>query len=264
MHPTNIRNLIIACMLGLLASPVLASDIAKEQRWADQVVDSILVGQAEWLRADDHEFLGIYAEPTTDKGVGGVILLHGVGAHPNWTDVILPLRTQLPERGWYTLSLQMPILPNDAEVKDYAPLFEEIAPRVDAGIAFLKSKGVTNIVLIGHSMGATMASYFVANNDAPEIKALVMVGATGVLFKDPERDVVQSLKKIKKPVLDLSGSDDNPQVLETQALKAEAAKASGNSGYEEIRVADANHFFVGKEDELVENVGNWIGQCGER
>jgi predicted alpha/beta-hydrolase family hydrolase len=263
MRSTNVGVFALALGVSVLGFHVLASDLAKEQRWADQTVDSIIIGDAEWLQAGDHEFLGIYTESATDKSVGGAILMHGIGVHPNWTDVIHPLRTRLPEVGWHTLSLQMPILANEADVKDYAPLFSEIAPRVDAGIAFLKSKGIKNIVLIGHSMGATMASYFAANNDIPEVKAIVMVGATGTTFKDPERDVIQSLKKIKKPVLDLSGSEDMPDVLETQALKAETARAAGNDRYEEIRIEGANHFLVGKEDELVQSVGNWMAQFGE-
>jgi dienelactone hydrolase len=252
----------LALALTVAATFASASDVAKEKRWANQIVDSIMTGDAEWLQAGDHEFLGIYTEPTTDKALGGAIVLHGIGVHPNWTDVILPVRTRLPDEGWYTLSLQMPILANDADPKDYAPLFSEVAPRIDAGIAFLKSQGVDNIVLIGHSMGATMASYYMANHDNPEVKALVMIGATGLSFNDPERDVIQSLKKIHKPVLDLSGSEDLPEVLETQALKAETAKAAGNEQYEEIRIEGANHFLVGKEDELVESVGEWIKQFG--
>jgi pimeloyl-ACP methyl ester carboxylesterase len=250
-------------MFGLLSAHVQASDLAKEQRWADQIVDSIITGEAQWLQAGDIEFLSIYTEPTTDSSLGGAIIMHGIGVHPNWPDVILPLRTRLPDVGWHTLSLQMPVLANDAETSEYRPLFSEIAPRVDAGVEFLKSKGVNNIVLIGHSMGATMASYYMANHDQPEVKALLMIGATGYSFKDPELDVIQSLKKIKKPVLDISGSEDLPDVLTTQALKAETAKTSGNMHYDEIRIEGANHFLVGKEDELVNEVGNWIEQFGK-
>jgi len=263
MRSANRVVLSIALLFGLLSADLHASDLAKEKRWADQVVDAIITGEAEWLQAGDHEFLSIYTEPTADKAIGGTIVMHGIGVHPNWVDVILPLRTQLPDAGWHTLSLQMPVLANDSDAEDYAPLFSEIAPRIDAGIAFLKSKGVKNIVLIGHSMGATMASYYMANHDLPQVKALVMIGATGTSFKDPKRDVIQSLKKIKKPVLDLSGSEDLPDVLETQALKSETAKAAGNKQYREIRIAGANHFLVGKEDELVNEVANWIEQFGE-
>jgi hypothetical protein len=36
-----------------------ASDVEKERRWADQIVDSLIDGDAVWLSAGDHEFLGI-------------------------------------------------------------------------------------------------------------------------------------------------------------------------------------------------------------
>jgi hypothetical protein len=37
-----------------------------------------------------------------------------MGAHPDWPEVIQPLHSGLPESGWTTLSVQMPILANDA------------------------------------------------------------------------------------------------------------------------------------------------------
>ncbi len=245
-------------VLVIFSLSAQASDLAKEKRWADQTVDSIMTGDAVWLKADGQKFLGIYTEPTTDKKLGGVIVLHGLGAHPNWTDVVQPLRTRLPDTGWFTLSLQMPILDNKADYKDYKPLYSEIAPRINAGINFLKNKGVKNITIIGHSMGATMAGYYVANNKRPEIRSLVAIGATGNMFKDPKLDYIQSLKKISIPVLDLSGSDDLPGVVQTKKLKAKTAREAGNKNYYQVEIKGANHFLVGKEDELVTEVNKWL------
>jgi len=241
---------------------VSASDIKKEKRWADQIVDSIMTGEPEWLNANNQKFLAIYTANTTDKSLGAAIILHGVGAHPNWVDVVQPLRTQLPDYGWHTLSIQMPILPNDADLSAYVPLFSEIAPRINAAIDYLQKKDIGTIILIGHSMGATMAGYFMANNDHPAVKALVSIGATGNLFKDPERDYIQSLKKIKKPILDVSGSDDLPDVVKTKSLKATTAKKAGNINYQQVEIKDANHFLVGKETEMLEAIGKWIKQFG--
>ena len=245
-------------VLVIFSLSAQASDLAKEKRWADQTVDSIMTGDAVWLKADGQKFLGIYTEPTTDKKLGGVIVLHGLGAHPNWTDVVQPLRTRLPDTGWFTLSLQMPILDNKADYMDYKPLFPEIAPRINAGLNYLKSKGVKKITIIGHSMGATMAGYYVANNKRPEIRSLVAIGATGTMFKDPKLDYIQSLKNIKIPVLDLSGSNDLPTVVNTKKLKAKTAREAGNKNYYQIEIKGANHFLVGKEDELVKAVDNWL------
>ena len=51
----------------LLCNISYASDIAKEKRWADQIVDSIIVGDAEWLKAKGQKFLGIYNEHAKEK-----------------------------------------------------------------------------------------------------------------------------------------------------------------------------------------------------
>lgn len=243
---------------SLLATGVAASDMAKEKRWADQIVDVIMTGEPQWLVADGHKFLSIYTEGANNQKSDGVIVVHGTGVHPNWADVVQPLRTQLPESGWHTLALQMPILHNEAKHDEYKPLFPEIAPRLNAGITFLKSKGVKRIIIIGHSMGATMAGYYMATNPGAQVQALVAIGATGLMFHEPKLDFVQSLKKIKKPILEISGSDDLPEVLKTTALKAQTAKDAGNKHYRQIKIDGANHFLVGKEDELIDIVNDFL------
>lgn len=87
-----------------------ASDRAKEQRWADQIVDFLVVGEAVRLQTGEERFLGLFTEAATEPVKGAVIVIHGVGVHPDWQDVVAPLRTGLPEHGWATLSIQMPIL----------------------------------------------------------------------------------------------------------------------------------------------------------
>jgi pimeloyl-ACP methyl ester carboxylesterase len=248
----------LAILAQFSALIVQASDLAKEQRWADQIIDSIMVGEARWLSAKGQKFLGIYSEITTKKSFGGIIILHGIGIHPNWTDIVHPLRTRLPDHGWHTLSLQMPILANEAEYDDYAPLFAEIAPRINAGVAFLHQKGINNIIIIGHSLGSTMASYFIANNPNVGIKALVAVGVSGDLFNDNQLGYFATLAKLKLPILDIFGSHDLLAVLDTEQDKAEIAREAGNLNYLQLKVPNANHFFEGKEDQLIENIVKWL------
>ena len=243
---------------GLFSLNVPASDTAKEKRWSDQIVDSLMVGDAQWLTANDQKFLAIYAEHTTAKAQGAAIVIHGSGVHPNWPDVVYPLRTQLPDHGWQTLSIQMPILANDANYKEYAPLFVEIAPRINAAIAFLRSKGISNIVIVAHSLGSTMSGYYLAKNPNSGVKAFVAVGVPGILFDDNERDFLQSLKTINIPVLDIFGSRDLDGVLASADQKAKVARKAGNKHYNQLKVDGANHFFVDKQDDLVKRVRGWL------
>lgn len=258
---TPTLRIILGCLLmaaGL--SLAQASDTAKEKRWADQIVDELIDGEAVWLKADGHEFLAIHTEQSSDAPKGAAIILHGIGVHPNWPDVIYPLRTRLPERGWATLSLQMPILANDAEDDEYAPLMPEVPPRIDAAVAFLKQQGIDNIVLIGHSLGGKMAIYYIASG-APsvgDIKAVVSVGLNARETVHQSLDTALALEKFTLPVLDLMGSEDNPDVKNTAALRRDAAAAAGNQRYEQKIMPGANHFHVGKEAEFVDAVDAWI------
>ena len=239
----------------LFANPGFASDLAKEKRWADQVVDAILDGEAVWLNDGSSDFLGIYTEAGEDKG-RAVIVMHGTGIHPNWQQVIQPLRVDLTEHDWNTLAIQMPILPNEAEYHEYAPLYDEVAPRINAAIEYLNNNGSKDIVLIGHSQGAAMAAYYLSTS-RQDVKGFVAIGMAA--FADDERmNSTKALEKIRVPVLDIYGDEDLEGILKSVGARAAAAKKAGNADYTQIEAAGSNHFFDGKESELVEAIAKWL------
>ncbi|MFN2309295.1 MAG: alpha/beta fold hydrolase [Gammaproteobacteria bacterium] len=233
-------------------------DTAKEQRWADQIVGSLLVGTPEWLEADSHKFLAIFTEEQSGTPKGGVILLHGIGVHPDWPDVIHPLRSELPEHGWATLSIQLPVLPNEAEFDDYLPLIQAAAPRIRAALAFLKSKDIRPVVLAGHSLGAVMGSAALAEGDGLELAGFVAIGMGQ--GRDPRVDTTAQLAKLRVPVFDLYGSRDLDAVRATIPVRAAAARRAGLKHYRQTEVVGADHFFVGQEEELVRRVRGWLEQ----
>lgn len=236
-----------------------ATDAAKEKRWSEQIVESLLVGKAEWLEAGGQKFLGLYTEDQTGKPKGGAIILHGIGVHPDWPDVVYPLRSELPNYGWTTLSIQMPILANEATLKDYIPLMKEAAPRIQAAHAFLKAKGNEPIVLIGHSLGATMATATLQEIGVDGIRGLVVIGMSSSDL-DPQLDTTAQLAKLKLPIFDLYGSRDLDEVLAAAAPRAAALRKAGHTQYRQMAVEGADHFFVGLEDELVRWVRGWLEQ----
>ena len=250
---TLLRLLTIALLT--LSFNLHASDLAKEKRWANQVVDAIIDGDAVWLNDGSHDFLGIYTEAEEDKQ-RAVIVMHGTGIHPDWQQVIQPLRVGLTKHHWNTLSIQMPILPNEAEYPEYAPLYDEVAPRINAAITYLKDKGAKNIVLIGHSQGASMTAYYLST-PKQDVNGFVAIGMAA-FADDPRMNSILSLQKIKIPVLDLYGDDDLEQIKLSISDRAESAKKAGNKSFTQVEIAGANHFFDGKEKELVEAVSNWL------
>lgn len=234
-----------------------ASDLEKEKRWSEQVVDALVVGDAVQLEANGSPFLGIFTEANETTGKRAVILLHGMGVHPDWPEIINPLRSELPEHGWSSLSIQMPILANDAALADYAPLFGEVGPRVEAAVAFLREQGNRTIVLIGHSLGASMAATYLAAHPQHGLAGLVAIGM-GVIELDDKMNSALALEKIGIPVLDISGSRDLDGVLNSAKTRATAARKGGNADYRQTQVEGADHFFVGVDDDLTRRVYGWL------
>lgn len=260
----RLKPLLIVLFTGFLLGGSIshASDMDKEKRWADQIVGNLVVGDATWLEIGDKKILGIYTEQATDKAKGGVIIMHGLGVHPDWNDVISPLRQELPEHGWSTLSIQMPILGNEASLEEYEPLMKEVPERINAAVKYFTDKGIGNITLIGHSLGSVMGASYLANDkiNAKNIRAFIAIAMVAQKKASPEMDTIAFIEKIKIPVLDIYGSQDMVSVLGTADLRKAAARRAKNKLYRQVKVMGANHFFTGLNDDLVRRVYSWLAR----
>ena len=232
------------------------SDTAKEQRWAEQVIDTLFDGDPVWLNADGHEFLALEMESSDGDTGRGAIVVHGIGIHPNWDTVIRPLRVGLTEHGWHTLSIQMPILPNEAASAEYLPLLDEVAVRINSAIDHLTKLGQEQIVIVAHSMGATMTMRYMEDVPNTPVRALVLIGMQG--GPDTVHDNAATLERVTLPVLDLYGSDDLEGVVNFKDRKAAAAGVAKNDQFQQTMVDGADHFFAGLDDTLVDVVSAWL------
>jgi len=220
-------------------------DYAKEARWASFIEDGLMDGDVVLLKANDHEFLAIYTESESDTKQTAVIV-HGLGVHPDWPQVIQPLRVALTERGFNTLSIQMPVLENGVGSDGYAPLLVDADNRINSAVNYLTAQGLEANVLIAHSLGSVMSTHYLANNANP-FKRYVGIGMP--------KTTAQYLSNIDIPVLDLYGNDDIPPVLNGIKLKAQQSKH--NSNYTQIEVG-ADHFFNDKDDLLIDTISTWL------
>lgn len=264
-------RIVMSLILGLaLSSGAHAVFKQREDRWAAQIQETLLIGEPVWLTArqkkKDEKFFAIYTPASNGPAKGAVLIMHGQGRHPDWPEVISPLRRQLPERGWTTLSLQMPLLPAGAPAIALGPLFEESPARIRAGLEFLRAKGAKRIVLLGHELGAAMGAAFLAKEQPEGVSGFVGVALEApttqstIYTLDPRLYTPNSLAKITLPVLDIYGGHDHPNVTETDRLRAAAAQQAGNKHYEQSRFPDADHYFTGYEDDLVDAVQRWLDQ----
>ena len=170
------------------------SDAAREKRWSDQIIPNLVVGDAVHLEAAGARFLALYAAEGQPRGA--VILAHGPGLHPDH-GITGELRMHLVERGYATLSLQMPVLP--AEVDDgaaYQALFPEAAERIEAGARFLAGKGHKRFAIVSHAMGSAMAHEYLRRSPGAPVAAWAALSFYGVF------------EPMRFPVFDLYGSND--------------------------------------------------------
>ncbi len=69
------------------------------------------------LTAKQEEFLALYRPEHTPKAHGALVILHIEDGHPDWPMVVNPVRTQMPDFGWATLSVAIPS-PGPAEIPE--------------------------------------------------------------------------------------------------------------------------------------------------
>jgi pimeloyl-ACP methyl ester carboxylesterase len=228
----------VALVFFALSLPAWAiSDYDREKRWADQIVPSLMIGEAVWIeQASGHKFLAIYAE--AEKPRGALIVAHGRGWSPDY-ELYGILRVKLMEHGYTTLAIQLPVLGGGAKIGDYLATYPDARERFDLAAKFLVARGYTNIGIVSHSLGAAMANQYLINTDKSPVKAWAFVGIINGL---------EEMFRIKIPVLDVFGSKDW-EITQVGAYerKKQIDKVPGS---EQIVVKDALHFFEGREEEL--------------
>ena len=232
---------ISAALFMLLFSPIVHAqqpDYEREKRWSDQIVPAIMVGDVVWLQQKNgHKFLSIYTQ--AEKPRGAVIIGHGRGWNPDF-ELYGALRVKLAEQGYTTLAIQLPVLGPGAKVGDYLPTYPEAEERYALAAKFLQEKGFDKIAIVSHSLGATMANQYLIHANSTPIKAWAFIGIINGL---------EEMFRIKIPVLDVFGGKDW-EITQVGAYerKKQIMKVPGS---DQVIVPNAQHFFEGREDELV-------------
>lgn len=221
-------------------------DYAREKRWADDILATLMVGSAERLeQKNGHRFLALYTEAEKESR-GALIIAHGRGWNPDF-ELYGTLRIRLAEMGYTTLSIQLPVLPSTAILGLYVPLYPDARERLQLAVDFLKSKGHRNIAIVSHSLGATMANQYLIRTDDTTVKAWVFIGILQGL---------EEMYRIRIPVLDIYGSNDWTVTMWGGPERLEQIRKDSRSA--QIIVPGAQHFFEGREEELLKEIVSFL------
>jgi alpha-beta hydrolase superfamily lysophospholipase len=235
---------VFACLLSLSFNS-FAQDYEREKRWADDILPTLMIGDAVWLQQKNgHRFLGLFTEAKTPRGA--VIVAHGRGWSPDF-ELYGTLRTRLAEMGYTTLSIQLPVLPSTAILGLYVPLYPDARERFQLAVDFLKGKGYKNIGIVSHSLGATMANQYLIRTDDNTVKAWAYIGILQGL---------EEMYRIKIPVLDVFGGND--WTITMWGADERKKQIMLNPGSAQVMVPGAKHFFEGHEDELLKIVVDFL------
>ncbi len=257
------QNLQIGVVFFLLLITALsvsadALDREREKLISDKLAEEVKDGQVLWLDAKGENFLALLIKQTNDKAQGAVIILHGMGAHADWPQTISPMRKALPEQGWTTLSIQLPVIAPKNQVEDYGKTLERAAERIKAAIRLLHKHKFRNIVAIGHSFGAASVLSYLEKEKEQKIISLVAIGLQDYAFVKPPIDLLKLIKKTKIPVLDIYGSRDFKEAIDQAADRRLAAKKGGNRQYDQIEIEGADHYFTKLDDVLIKRIRGWM------
>jgi hypothetical protein len=243
-------------LLFTLSFTLSASDRVREWQYDEAFDKSLKQGEKVILKASNEEFLGIFLATESVVNKGTVILLHDAGSHPDQQRVIHEMRTEFPEHGWASLSLQMPLREAGVASNEYFSLFSEANIRIQAGIEYLQNSEVENIVLLGYRMGALMALHSQAEKLPSSLKAIIAIS-----LPVPENAIksVQTLKilgQLQIPLLDIFAGEDLPDVKRNGRKKRLAANQ--NPQYRQMNIATMDHRFLHDQGLLFKRIYSWL------
>lgn len=243
----------VAVSLGFFVAlgqtePVAAQDYGREQRLAEEITSSLVVGDVVHIMATSGKpFLGLFAK--TERPGKAILLLHSVGSHPDF-GVIGQLRTHLFDLGYSTLSIQLPVQGREATLEDYYPkVFGDAKDRIGRSLQWLKAAGFEKPVLVSHTMGSWMANeYLDEHHQKSELSAWVCMSLTG--------GYSWTTRVYGFPILDVYAENDIAPTLKSNGRRKLALVQSGSR---QLMVPGAEAAYGSKERLLAEEIRRFLG-----
>lgn len=259
-------------------------DIAAQQDEGIMIRQTQPIAGFEELTVAGQKIKATFLEETLGEPHGAIVLLHDQGEKFESMGVVTPLRHEMLQYGWSTLtvSLEYPFTPNiflaispedktsidpveskeSATNTDLAKTDEvnndepKVLPpisnqqRIDAAIAFLKTKDIERIILLGHGKGGIVAINELSTISTA-ISALILVGTPALSNSD-------EFKTFELPIMDIYGEQDLEGVSSAVKHRKVVMKRVDNIQYTSREIIGGNHVYYGLEPTLVSTVRGWL------
>ncbi|MCG7874168.1 MAG: alpha/beta hydrolase family protein [Candidatus Thiodiazotropha lotti] len=247
---------LLLLMVGL-ALPLQAANLSLERRISATLDSPSLSGKAVWLENGANRFLAIYSPSETKLSLGGALILHDQGTHADWLEVVQPLRKHLAKQGWNTLALQLPATDASPDATARLYLMEKASARIQSAIDYFDPQQQSNLVLVGHGLGAAMALHHLAKQPNQRVNAIAAISLS-IDPSDESDPVSEAIAQLETPILDLYGSRDLPVVTGSAAKRRQIASANAREGYRQEVMTGADHFFRGMQSSLQQRIHAWL------
>ncbi len=235
-----------------------------------------------WLKTPEkREILALSSPSNTTDLQGGIIVLADLHQPPNWPVIVHGLRKYLPDFGWETLSVQMPIATDNLSNAQLDEMYTLTQNRIEAAVTYFQNKNISNINLIGMNQSANFSLKYVSSlpEEQDQIQSLVIIRAYDSNWLTSS-DLV---KRIPVPLLDIYPEHDSGLILASAkkrlasagfsakmrpmprqvTLSAKVQKLAinktGNLRYRQKVINGATYRFNKLEQTLFKAIRGWLG-----
>lgn len=215
-----------------------------------------------WLESGEQKTLALSAPHNTRKQAGTVIILHDQHTSADWPELVSTLRKGLPDKGWATLSLQLPdapwvepparstsASPSTPASTEGSPAPENTAEPVTGNTYSIRMAEITSaafdqvqanegqLVVLGVGTGAIWATAFIrAQEQSSKDLSLVLLDS-----RQPEHpqapDLMTLLPELSSTVLDMyHGSTLQENAAANPRNRSSLAKRNQLDNYHQSRL----------------------------
>lgn len=219
----SIHVCLIACTLlwsSALSLPLLADSLpSQESLQAADLKNKYPDTELVLLKDGEQQVLALHKMAMTPFVKGTVVLLPDGSRHAAAASVIDPLRQELVDYGWHTLSVMVPAYDGLNAEDNEAAYQKLLQSRIAAAIEQAKQQpGAIILIAQGHS--GAVVNQLLAQNLIAQPQALVLVGA---LLHEPKAELasIKAMSEHKVPTLDILQYSDGDHVLSSLRARAQ-------------------------------------------